>query len=93
MIFSESVATVLLLLLLGDEIDVPQLLAVASSLRDTAELFQSDEMRPANDPKERAPIRVRMLNDVLQSLEKSFLVHRAPPGLYRYGDKHVLYFS
>ncbi|KAM6198823.1 inactive N-acetylated-alpha-linked acidic dipeptidase-like protein 2 [Sarcoramphus papa] len=67
----------------GDEVDVPQLLAVASRLRDTAELFQSDEMRPANDPKERAPIRVRMLNDVLQSLEKSFLVHRAPPGLYR----------
>uniref|UniRef100_A0A8C0AV05 N-acetylated alpha-linked acidic dipeptidase like 2 n=1 Tax=Buteo japonicus TaxID=224669 RepID=A0A8C0AV05_9AVES len=67
----------------GDEVDIPQLLAVASRLRDTAELFQSDEMRPANDPKERAPIRVRMLNDVLQSLEKSFLVHRAPPGLYR----------
>ncbi|KAF1401117.1 Inactive N-acetylated-alpha-linked acidic dipeptidase-like protein 2, partial [Spheniscus magellanicus] len=66
-----------------DEVDIPQLLAVASRLRDTAELFQSDEMRPANDPKERAPIRVRMLNDVLQSLEKSFLVHRAPPGLYR----------
>ncbi|XP_027503288.1 inactive N-acetylated-alpha-linked acidic dipeptidase-like protein 2 isoform X2 [Corapipo altera] len=67
----------------GDEVGVPQLLAVASRLRDTAELFQSDEMRPANDPKERAPVRVRMLNDVLQSLEKSFLVHRAPPGLYR----------
>ncbi|KAM6127360.1 inactive N-acetylated-alpha-linked acidic dipeptidase-like protein 2 [Phoenicopterus ruber ruber] len=67
----------------GDEVDIPQLLAVASRLRDTAELFQSDEMRPANDPNERAPIRVRMLNDVLQSLEKSFLVHRAPPGLYR----------
>ncbi|NWS94808.1 NADL2 protein, partial [Mionectes macconnelli] len=67
----------------GDEIGVPQLLEVASHLRDTAELFQSDEMRPANDPKERAPVRVRMLNDVLQSLEKSFLVHRAPPGLYR----------
>ncbi|KAM9378690.1 inactive N-acetylated-alpha-linked acidic dipeptidase-like protein 2 [Phaethornis superciliosus] len=67
----------------GDEIDVPQLLAVASHLRDTAELFQSDEMRPANDPLERAPVRVRMLNDVLQNLEKSFLVHRAPPGLYR----------
>ncbi|NWQ93374.1 NADL2 protein, partial [Burhinus bistriatus] len=66
-----------------DEVVVPQLLAVASRLRDTAELFQSDEMRPANDPKERPPIRVRMLNDVLQSLEKSFLVHRAPPGLYR----------
>ncbi|NXG75967.1 NADL2 protein, partial [Baryphthengus martii] len=70
-----------------DEVDVPQLLAAASRLRDTAELFQSDEMRPANDPKERAPIRVRMLNDVLQSLEKSFLVHQAPPGLYR----NVLY--
>ncbi|NXK94419.1 NADL2 protein, partial [Formicarius rufipectus] len=67
----------------GDEAGVPQLLAVASRLRDTAELFQSDEMRPANDPKERAPLRVRMLNDVLQSLEKSFLVHQAPPGLYR----------
>ncbi|NWY52423.1 NADL2 protein, partial [Chionis minor] len=68
---------------LCDEVVIPQLLAVASRLRDTAELFQSDEMRPANDPKERAPIRVRMLNDALQSLEKSFLVHRAPPGLYR----------
>ncbi|XP_027650222.2 inactive N-acetylated-alpha-linked acidic dipeptidase-like protein 2 isoform X3 [Falco peregrinus] len=67
----------------GEEVDIPQLLTVASHLRDTAELFQSDEMRPANDPKERAPIRVRMLNDVLQSLEKSFLVHRVPPGLYR----------
>ncbi|NXV44912.1 NADL2 protein, partial [Uria aalge] len=66
-----------------DEVVIPQLLAVASRLRDTAELFQSDEMRPANDPRERAPIRVRMLNDVLQNLEKSFLVHRAPPGLYR----------
>ncbi|NXY40251.1 NADL2 protein, partial [Ceuthmochares aereus] len=74
---------VMFLLFIGDEVDIPQLLAVASRLRDTAELFQSDEMRPANDPKERAPIRVRMLNDVLQSLEKSFLVHRAPPGLYR----------
>uniref|UniRef100_A0A8C4U917 N-acetylated alpha-linked acidic dipeptidase like 2 n=1 Tax=Falco tinnunculus TaxID=100819 RepID=A0A8C4U917_FALTI len=67
----------------GEEVDIPQLLTVASHLRDTAELFQSDEMRPANDPKERAPIRVRMLNDVLQSLEKSFLVHQVPPGLYR----------
>lgn len=89
--FSESVATVLLLLFLGDEVDVPQLLAMASRLRDTAELFQSDEMRPANDPKERAPVRVRMLNDVLQSLEKSFLVHRAPPGLYRYSVQRVLH--
>ena len=91
--FSESLATVFLLLFLGDEVGIPQLLAVASRLRDTAELFQSDEMRPANDPKERAPLRVRMLNDVLQSLEKSFLVHRAPPGLYRYGVQHVLHLS
>lgn len=82
---SESLVTVLLSLSPGDEAGVPQLLAVASRLRDTAELFQSDEMRPANDPKERAPVRVRMLNDVLQGLEKSFLLHRAPPGLYRYG--------
>lgn len=91
--FSESLATVLFLLFLGDEVVTPQLLAAASRLRDTAELFQSDEMRPANDPKERAPIRVRMLNDVLQSLEKSFLVYRAPPGLYRYGVQHVLHLS
>ncbi|XP_066049857.1 inactive N-acetylated-alpha-linked acidic dipeptidase-like protein 2 [Chamaea fasciata] len=67
----------------GDEAGLPQLLAVAARLRDAAELLQSDEMRPANDPEERAPVRVRMLNDVLQGLEKSFLVHQAPPGLYR----------
>lgn len=91
--FSDSLATVLLLLFLGDEVVIPQLLAVASRLRDTAELFQSDEMRPANDPRERAPVRVRMLNDVLQNLEKSFLVHRAPPGLYRYGAQHLLHLS
>lgn len=80
----ESLVTVLLSLFPGDEAGIPQLLAVASQLRDTAELFQSDEMRPANDPHERAPVRVRMLNDVLQGLEKSFLVHQPPPGLYRY---------
>ncbi|XP_067392639.1 inactive N-acetylated-alpha-linked acidic dipeptidase-like protein 2 isoform X3 [Emydura macquarii macquarii] len=67
----------------GDQLDTHQLLAMASRLRDSAELFQSDEMRPANDPKERAPIRVRMLNDVLQGLEKNFLVQQAPPGFYR----------
>nr|XP_009672070.1 PREDICTED: inactive N-acetylated-alpha-linked acidic dipeptidase-like protein 2 isoform X2 [Struthio camelus australis] len=67
----------------GSQVDTHQLLAVAARLRDTAELFQSDEMRPANDPKERAPIRVRMLNDVLQSLEKNFVIRQAPPGLYR----------
>lgn len=81
----ESLVTVLLSLSPGDEAGLPQLLAVAARLRDTAELLQSDEMRPANDPQERAPVRVRMLNDVLQGLEKSFLVHQAPPGLYRYG--------
>ena len=67
----------------GDQPNTPQLLALASRLRESAELFQSDEMRPANDPKERAPIRVRMLNEVLQDMEKSFLVQHAPPGFYR----------
>ncbi|XP_057593686.1 inactive N-acetylated-alpha-linked acidic dipeptidase-like protein 2 isoform X2 [Hippopotamus amphibius kiboko] len=67
----------------GDQPNTPQLLVLGSRLRDSAELFQSDEMRPANDPKERAPIRVRMLNDVLQGMEKSFLVQHAPPGFYR----------
>ncbi|XP_059867099.1 inactive N-acetylated-alpha-linked acidic dipeptidase-like protein 2 isoform X3 [Delphinus delphis] len=67
----------------GDQPNTPQLLALASRLRESAELFQSDEMRPANDPKERAPIRVRMLNEILQDMEKSFLVQRAPPGFYR----------
>ncbi|KAK2090679.1 Inactive N-acetylated-alpha-linked acidic dipeptidase-like protein 2, partial [Saguinus oedipus] len=55
---------------------------MASRLRESAELFQSDEMRPANDPKERAPIRIRMLNDILQDMEKSFLVQQVPPGFY-----------
>ncbi|XP_004424775.1 PREDICTED: inactive N-acetylated-alpha-linked acidic dipeptidase-like protein 2 [Ceratotherium simum simum] len=67
----------------GDQPNTHQLLALASRLRESAELFQSDEMRPANDPKERAPIRVRMLNDILQDMEKSFLVQRVPPGFYR----------
>ncbi|XP_058412310.1 inactive N-acetylated-alpha-linked acidic dipeptidase-like protein 2 isoform X4 [Diceros bicornis minor] len=67
----------------GDQPNTHQLLALASRLRESAELFQSDEMRPANDPKERAPIRVRMLNDILQDMEKSFLVQRLPPGFYR----------
>ncbi|XP_036046103.1 inactive N-acetylated-alpha-linked acidic dipeptidase-like protein 2 [Onychomys torridus] len=67
----------------GDEPSVPHLLAMAALLRESAELFQSDEMRPANDPKERAPSRVRMLNDILQDLEKNFLVEQVPPGFYR----------
>ncbi|XP_041066817.1 inactive N-acetylated-alpha-linked acidic dipeptidase-like protein 2 isoform X1 [Carcharodon carcharias] len=60
-----------------------QMLALANALRETAQLFQSDEMRPANDPKERDPAHLRMLNDVLQNLEKNFLIQRAPPGYYR----------
>ncbi|XP_015856388.1 inactive N-acetylated-alpha-linked acidic dipeptidase-like protein 2 isoform X3 [Peromyscus maniculatus bairdii] len=67
----------------ADEPSVPHLLAMAARLRESAELFQSDEMRPANDPEERAPGRVRMLNDILQDLEKNFLVEQVPPGFYR----------
>lgn len=67
----------------GDEPSVPDLLTMASRLRESAELFQSDEMRPANDPKERAPRRVRMLNDILQDMEESFLIQQVPPGFYR----------
>lgn len=67
----------------GDQANTQQLLAPAVRLRESAELFQSDEMRPANDPKERVPLRVRMLNDILQDMEKSFLVQQVPPGLYR----------
>uniref|UniRef100_A0A8I5NDV0 N-acetylated alpha-linked acidic dipeptidase like 2 n=2 Tax=Papio anubis TaxID=9555 RepID=A0A8I5NDV0_PAPAN len=67
----------------GDQPNTHQLLAMASRLRESAELFQSDEMRPANDPKERASNRIRMLNDILQDMEKSFLVKQAPPGFYR----------
>lgn len=67
----------------GDQPNTHQLLALASRLRDSAELFQSDEMRPANDPRERIPVRVRMLNDILQDMEKNFLVQQVPPGFYR----------
>ncbi|XP_047420166.1 inactive N-acetylated-alpha-linked acidic dipeptidase-like protein 2 isoform X3 [Sciurus carolinensis] len=73
----------------GDHPNAQQLLATASRLRESAELFQSDEMRPANDPKERAPVRVRMLNDILQDMEKSFLVQQVPPGFYR----NILYHT
>ncbi|XP_061493332.1 inactive N-acetylated-alpha-linked acidic dipeptidase-like protein 2 isoform X2 [Rhineura floridana] len=66
-----------------DHLNIDHLLTMAYALRESAQLFQSDEMRPANDPKERAPTRVRMLNDVLQSLEKNFLVPQVPPGFYR----------
>uniref|UniRef100_A0A3B4WB61 N-acetylated alpha-linked acidic dipeptidase like 2 n=1 Tax=Seriola lalandi dorsalis TaxID=1841481 RepID=A0A3B4WB61_SERLL len=61
----------------------PSLLSSASSLRDHAAFFQSETMRPANDPKERDPSHVRMLNDVLRDLEKSFIIPQAPSGVYR----------
>ncbi|KAM5292796.1 inactive N-acetylated-alpha-linked acidic dipeptidase-like protein 2 [Ctenodactylus gundi] len=73
----------------GDQLSTHHLLAMASLLRESAELFQSDEMRPANDPKERAPVRVRMLNDILQDMEKNFLVQWVPPGFYRNILYHV----
>ncbi|GCC22763.1 inactive N-acetylated-alpha-linked acidic dipeptidase-like protein 2 [Chiloscyllium punctatum] len=66
-----------------DNIASEQMLALANALRETAQLFQSDEMRPANDPEERDPAHLRMLNDVLQNLEKNFLIQHAPPGYYR----------
>lgn len=62
----------------------PSLLSSATSLRDHAAFFQSETMRPANDPKERDPSHVRMLNDVLRDLEKSFIIPQTPPGVYRY---------
>ncbi|XP_059385274.1 inactive N-acetylated-alpha-linked acidic dipeptidase-like protein 2 [Carassius carassius] len=61
----------------------PDLLNVAASLRDNSAFFQSEVMRPANDPKERDPAHVRMLNDVLRDLEKSFLIPNPPPGFSR----------
>ncbi|XP_004603348.2 inactive N-acetylated-alpha-linked acidic dipeptidase-like protein 2 [Sorex araneus] len=67
----------------GDLPNTHQLLALASRLWENAELFQSDEMRPANDPSERVPIRVRMLNDILKDMEKNFLVQKVPAGFYR----------
>ncbi|XP_063772355.1 inactive N-acetylated-alpha-linked acidic dipeptidase-like protein 2 isoform X2 [Pseudophryne corroboree] len=59
------------------------LMEMARRLRETAQLFQSNEMRPANDPKERDPTRVRMLNDILQNMEKNFLTNSSPPGFFR----------
>ncbi|XP_075058256.1 inactive N-acetylated-alpha-linked acidic dipeptidase-like protein 2 [Mixophyes fleayi] len=59
------------------------LMEIARLLRETAQLFQSNEMRPANDPKERDPTRVRMLNDILQNMEKNFLINSSPPGFFR----------
>ncbi|XP_048831879.1 inactive N-acetylated-alpha-linked acidic dipeptidase-like protein 2 isoform X1 [Brienomyrus brachyistius] len=74
-----------------------ELLAKAASLRESSAFFQSEMMRPANDPKERDPSHVRMLNDVLQKLERSFTIAYPPPGFYRnilYGlDARAVQFS
>ncbi|KAI1891539.1 hypothetical protein AGOR_G00144840 [Albula goreensis] len=66
-----------------DKLSTNELLAEAASLRESSTFFQSEMMRPANDPKERDPPHVRMLNDVLQRLERSFIIPHSPPGLYR----------
>lgn len=69
---------------LRDKSLVPlSLLSSAASLRDRVAFFQSETMRPANDPKERDPSHVRMLNDVLRDLEKSFIIIQSPSGVYR----------
>lgn len=69
---------------LRDKSKVPSsLLSAAASLRDHVAFFQSEVMRPANDPKERDPAHVRMLNDVLRDVEKSFILPQAPLGVYR----------
>ncbi|KAL4630762.1 inactive N-acetylated-alpha-linked acidic dipeptidase-like protein 2 [Arapaima gigas] len=65
------------------EMSMAELLEKAASLREGATFFQSEMMRPANDPKERDPSHVRMLNDVLRDLERSFIIPQPPPGLYR----------
>uniref|UniRef100_A0A671PP46 N-acetylated alpha-linked acidic dipeptidase like 2 n=1 Tax=Sinocyclocheilus anshuiensis TaxID=1608454 RepID=A0A671PP46_9TELE len=62
-----------------DPLRRPDLLYVAATLRDNSAFFQSEVMRPANDPKERDPAHLRMLNDILRDLEKSFLIPNPPP--------------
>lgn len=69
-------------LLIGDTLSTG-LKDVSKILREISQLFQSNEMRPANDPKERDPVRVRMLNDILQNIEKNFLISSSPPGFSR----------
>ncbi|XP_053566127.1 inactive N-acetylated-alpha-linked acidic dipeptidase-like protein 2 [Bombina bombina] len=67
----------------GDGSSDSILMEQSRSLRETAQLFQSNEMRPANNPRERNPLRVRMLNDILQNLEKNFLIQNHPAGFPR----------
>uniref|UniRef100_A0A4W4HQ20 N-acetylated alpha-linked acidic dipeptidase like 2 n=1 Tax=Electrophorus electricus TaxID=8005 RepID=A0A4W4HQ20_ELEEL len=66
-----------------DPLSTRDLISAAASLRERSAMFQSELMRPANDPGERDPAHVRMLNDVLRDLEKSFLVSSPPPGFSR----------
>uniref|UniRef100_A0A8C5QU21 N-acetylated alpha-linked acidic dipeptidase like 2 n=1 Tax=Leptobrachium leishanense TaxID=445787 RepID=A0A8C5QU21_9ANUR len=67
----------------GDVLSMKFLKEKARNLRETVQLFQSSEMRPANDPVERDPTRVRMLNDILQNMEKNFLIENPLPGFFR----------
>ncbi|KAM8953122.1 inactive N-acetylated-alpha-linked acidic dipeptidase-like protein 2 [Pelodytes ibericus] len=67
----------------GDDASTSHLMEKARSLREVVQLFQSNEMRPANDPIERDPTRVRMLNDILKNMEKNFLIPNPPPGFFR----------
>ncbi|KAK1806106.1 hypothetical protein P4O66_012816 [Electrophorus voltai] len=69
-----------------DPLSTRDLISAAASLRERSAMFQSELMRPANDPGERDPAHVRMLNDVLRDLEKSFLVSSPPPGFSRQFD-------
>ncbi|XP_066503019.1 inactive N-acetylated-alpha-linked acidic dipeptidase-like protein 2 [Hoplias malabaricus] len=66
-----------------DPLTKPDLLAATATFRENSGFFQSEIMRPANDPKERDPSHVRMLNDVLRDVEKSFLIPNPPPGFSR----------
>ncbi|XP_076879519.1 inactive N-acetylated-alpha-linked acidic dipeptidase-like protein 2 isoform X2 [Brachyhypopomus gauderio] len=66
-----------------DPLGTRDLISAAASLREKSSFFQSELMRPANDPRERDPSHMRMLNDVLRDLEKAFLVPSPPPGFSR----------
>lgn len=89
-VFCSSVSLSPRICLLEKSVVSQALLSSASSLRDHAAFFQSETMRPANDPKERDPSHVRMLNDVLRDLEKSFIIPQTPPGVYRWETSYCL---
>uniref|UniRef100_UPI00358EFAD4 inactive N-acetylated-alpha-linked acidic dipeptidase-like protein 2 n=1 Tax=Myxine glutinosa TaxID=7769 RepID=UPI00358EFAD4 len=65
------------------QLNASTMYTVAQVLRSTAEDLQSDMNRPANDPAERPLFRLRMLNDALQRLTRSFIASHLPLGLSR----------